>query len=395
MRWDREKRINDQDDAYEIPKNWLLIHYYEALNILFRIENALRIFVYSILKNELFDKWGDIHITNDDGNETTLQALAKKRISQIQDFGYLGYEIKCPIMHLTSGELSHIITHKTYWSYFNDYFKARKEVIENKLDEIGSVRNALAHFRVIKPEDVEVVKSNSLHLFLSIKEYINSLISYGRLVPSNSQLAWYLKLQTLEFKYGKLLFYESTDKKWIKIYLIYKCQIIEVKEVAPGYLRYKILNLESANILKSYAVLTKYITYLSEEIPFISKRGGSEPNFKKKLTFTIKETCLANNYEEIHAEYYELFTKIAEEIDMINKDHYAEGTIVKSCDVYYLRDTDKNRWNGNTDSMICKVKEDDPIEYWGEFTSGHGEFIISTHRYPWFPTDISKEESPF
>jgi hypothetical protein len=47
------------DDAVSIPKRWLYIHYYEALNILFRMENALRVFVYAILKNEYQEKWAD------------------------------------------------------------------------------------------------------------------------------------------------------------------------------------------------------------------------------------------------------------------------------------------------------------------------------------------------
>lgn len=43
----------NEDDTFDIPMRWLHIHYFEALNILFRMENALRVFVYIILKIKL------------------------------------------------------------------------------------------------------------------------------------------------------------------------------------------------------------------------------------------------------------------------------------------------------------------------------------------------------
>jgi hypothetical protein len=47
MDWHQAKQVNE---AVQIPDRWLHLHYYEALNILFRFENALRVFVYVILK---------------------------------------------------------------------------------------------------------------------------------------------------------------------------------------------------------------------------------------------------------------------------------------------------------------------------------------------------------
>ena len=90
-----------EDSSFVIPERWLHIHYYEALNILFRYENALRVLVYSVLKNEYFDEWMKCSF----GERQSILSIAKKRINQAQSFGYLGYEVSCPIMHLTSGEL--------------------------------------------------------------------------------------------------------------------------------------------------------------------------------------------------------------------------------------------------------------------------------------------------
>ena len=129
------KNVESNNDAYIVPGSWIHIHYYDALNTLFRIENALRLFVYIILKNHMFDKWADINITSDDIETTTIRSIASKRIKQSEDFGYLGYTIKGPLMHLTSGELIRIITDDSYWRYFKQYFHASKQIIKHKLDE--------------------------------------------------------------------------------------------------------------------------------------------------------------------------------------------------------------------------------------------------------------------
>ena len=52
MEW---KQSSEKDGATVIPSNWIYIHYYEALNTLFRVENSLRVFVYVVLKNIFFD----------------------------------------------------------------------------------------------------------------------------------------------------------------------------------------------------------------------------------------------------------------------------------------------------------------------------------------------------
>ena len=60
MDWQQAKQV---DGGVQIPDRWLHLHYYEALNILFRFENALRVFVYVILKREFLDEWDTAAIT--------------------------------------------------------------------------------------------------------------------------------------------------------------------------------------------------------------------------------------------------------------------------------------------------------------------------------------------
>ena len=131
------------------------------MNVLFRLENSLRVFVYIVLKNQLFGKWADISITSDDLESGTVKLIARRRLNQARNFRYLGYVISCPIMYLTSGEPIRLVMADPYWLYFKQYFRGSKDIIRNKLDEIGTIRNPLAHLRPIKLDDVEVIKQNA------------------------------------------------------------------------------------------------------------------------------------------------------------------------------------------------------------------------------------------
>lgn len=175
---DWKSAVTKDDGTVTIPERWLHLHYYEALNILFRMENALRVFVYVVLKNRFREKWPDTALQGTDEENSTVAAVAAKRIAQAKSFGYLGYA--------NSGELTRIITSETYWELFKPYFKGKKEIKKTKLDEIGTVRNALAHFRPIKYDDIELIKQNVKHAFFGIEQYLAEMIRVDRVVPTNT-----------------------------------------------------------------------------------------------------------------------------------------------------------------------------------------------------------------
>ena len=191
------KSASTKDGKVSIPDTWLFLHYYEALNILFRMENSLRVFVYVVLKNRFKEKWAETTPQTAEGEQSTITATAARRITQAKGFGYLGYEIASPLMYLNSGELIQIICSETYWSLFKPFFRGKKEIIKNKLDEIGSVRNALAHFRPLKHDDVELIKQNVKHAFLGIEQCLEEMTQTHRVVPTNTEEQWYKNLITL------------------------------------------------------------------------------------------------------------------------------------------------------------------------------------------------------
>jgi hypothetical protein len=141
---DWQSATTKDDGTVSIPSRWLHLHYYEALNILFRMENALRVFVYIVLKNRFKNKWAETALQVSDEEQSTIAVAAAKRMAQAKGFGYLGYEITSPLMYLNSGELSRLVTSDSYWEIFKPFFRGKREIIKNKLDEIGTVRNALA-----------------------------------------------------------------------------------------------------------------------------------------------------------------------------------------------------------------------------------------------------------
>ena len=50
MNWEDAEK--NKDGSVKLPYNWLLLHYYQALTVLFRIENSLRMFVYVVFEGQ-------------------------------------------------------------------------------------------------------------------------------------------------------------------------------------------------------------------------------------------------------------------------------------------------------------------------------------------------------
>src|SRR5690606_18493216 len=113
MEW--KSATTKEDNSVVIPERWLYLHYYEALNILFRMENALRVFVYVILKNKYKSKWLDAAVYTNEEKQSTIANLTAAKIDRVKGFGYLGYEINSPLMYLNSGELTRLIISSAYW----------------------------------------------------------------------------------------------------------------------------------------------------------------------------------------------------------------------------------------------------------------------------------------
>lgn len=395
MEW--EKAIKKEDKTFEIPESWLLIHYYEVLSTLFRIENALRVFVFSILKNELKEKWSGLSITSDDSQEGTIDTIARKRISQAKDFGYLGYFVSCPIMYLTTGELIRLITAENYWKYFSKYFLGSKTIMKTKLDEIVNVRNSIAHFRPIKQGDVELIKQNAAHALGAIESCIQQITSCRNVVPTNTQDDWYKELKTLGTDNSVLSLYFSDNEEWLRVELKYNCPIITKRAYTKRYVFYRLLTIISPSVLKNYCALRNNIIYLSEDTSYGRMNQDFLTDFYKHISLVISKKTINDTHKILCSQIKDLMAKISEETELIRQDNLASGNIVKAVDVHasYKETQEGNYWTYNMDELVCKVEEDSPPEFWGNTYFPTIDFISDAYKYPWMPVAIARMKLPW
>lgn len=385
-------------DAISIPKRWLHLHYYEALNILFRMENALRVFVYVILKNELQEKWAETTIHISEGEQSTIAALANRRIAQAKGFGYLGYEISSPLMHLNSGELTRLITSDAYWTLFQPYFKGKKEIIRTKLDEVGTVRNSLAHFRPIKYDDIELIKQNVKHAFVGIEECLAEMTQTYNVVPTNSEDEWYKAMITLDTDLCALQLYQSKREKWVRVEVSYSCPILTKQQYGEQYISYGILNVVSPAVVKHFHKLACLCTYMTEYVPHATMGSDFNPSFRKQVSIVFSREVVKTQFRVIQSELQNVLLKIQGESELVQKDNLARGALVES--VYALAvlrkgEGDRSYWWVDSSGLKCSFEEEHPPEYWGDIGLSRSDFIAGSNKYPWMPSDISSVEVPF
>ncbi|PKN39063.1 MAG: hypothetical protein CVU62_02375 [Deltaproteobacteria bacterium HGW-Deltaproteobacteria-2] len=394
MEWKEAK--NGDDGSISIPDNWLFLYYYEALNTLFRIENALRVFVYIVLKTQFKDDWLNLSAISDDEENTTLGKVAKQRMSQARNFGYLGYVIPCPLMYMTSGELVRLMTSEAYWKYFAAYFLGTKEVMKNKLDEIGVVRNALAHFRPIKKDDVELIKQNARHVLGKIEPCLTDIMRCANVVPTNTQDEWYTQLKTLGTESCRLSFRQSDDENWIRLTLDYKCAVIK-QQGNRRIRRHRVLQINTPAILHLLPELKGLLAYLSESVTYPSLiEDGLTLN--KSVIFLFNKNILSQNYKALKEHMESLLRFISEESELLKEDNLARGEIIRAVNVLArynkTEDEEVGYWSFTYDEMFCDVKESDPPEYWGRIGTVDVNYVTSTDDYPWMPVSVS-ESVPF
>lgn len=399
MEWKDAKEL--EKGGISIPKRWLHLHYYEAINILFRSENALRIFVYVVLKNEKQDKWQDTALQVADSEQSTIAKTAARRIEQAKGYGYLGYDITSPLMHLNSGELSRLILSDALWPLFRRYFRGKQEIIRSKLEEVSTVRNALAHFRPIKKDDIELVKQAVRHVYVGIEECLTEIMNINDIVPTNSDEIWYAGLSAVdqEFK-GDIRFYQSARDEWIRIALECPLPILPGGYSWEGYQSFKLPRIMTPAIPRLFPKLAQRCIYFAETVPYAYVDEKSTPNFTKHISVVLSHSTLRKDHELLADEIRNLSKQIDSETDLLVKDNLARGKIVAhGSAVSRKREHEQSTWwSTNTAGLMCPFAEDHPPEYWSNVVGSHissADFIAGTAKYPWMTVEVSAEESPF
>lgn len=396
MKWTDATPLPESNGVH-IPDNWLFLHYYEALSILFRIENTLRTFVYVVLKDKHKDAWRTLSIDTDDGGQTNIDAAAKRRATQDATFGYLGYFTSSPLMHLTSGELIRLVVSDAYWPLFKAYFPATKSIVQTKLEEIGNVRNALAHFRPLKPDDVQVVRQNANQVLSRVEETLARLVTAGIPVPTNTTDPWYTEIKTLSAPNIKIVFQQSDDERWISLDLEYDCPVVGQPDLHKGrsFGHCRALTILTPPMLRAARVLRENTIFASEWVGHATATDDEPPVFSKTVHFYLSRESLGVGYQPIKAELENLVRRISDETELINEDNLARGEFVRAVFMGATRSPDKTRWTFTTSNLHSPISDTDPVEYWAGKPSWGSDFLTDTESFPWMPVNVSNVSLPF
>ncbi len=388
MNWKQASHIENRN--FELPGDWLKIEYYEALNILFRIENSLRVFVFIILKNELKDNWSEQSITSDDQQTSTISAFARRRLAQDKNYAYLGFVLNSPLLHLTSGELIRIITHDSYWKYFKNYFPGSRDIMKLKLDEIGNVRNSLAHFRPIKSGDIELIKQNSIHTLSIIEKTLQDFINCPDIVPTNTEAKWYTELRTLGTEECTVSFKQSKSEEWVKLILCFNSPIFTFRKSYLGGFSITACNLKTDNILKEFLKLTQNTICVTEKLPSIwTKEPPISPIIEKEIQFTFSKNCINSQYALIKSEIEKILIQISKELALIKEDNLARGKLIEIVNTRLKKDSETEYLDLHDDPFVTELDEETPVEFFGRLNYTGRNFVTHTEIYPWMPVDIS------
>lgn len=385
-----------EDGKVKLPDTWLFTHYFDALNVLFRVENALRLFVYIVMKDQYGTKWRDIELSSEEQGKTTIGALARRRIEQGRTFGYLTYPIQSPLMHLTSGELVGLITHDSYWPIFKDFFQAARPVVTLKLQEIGTVRNALAHFRPVSPNDVEIVKLNANQMLSRVEETLSELIKCAETVPTNTEDEWYKVLHTVDSDNVKIGFSQSREESWIRLTLRYASTVVSAVPRRKTYrLRYRLTTVDVPSILFTYHCLRNQVLFATESIRNVGVKDDLSLEMEKRIGLTFGRRSLSKNYAELKKCLDTLLTQVGKETELLREDQLARGKIVSATTVTAERQQGEPPWyHVPTDALKSAAPAEELPEYWGDIFSGYN-FVSDTEYYPWMPVRICEQDIPF
>ena len=388
------------DGKIEIPSTYIYLRYYDAINVLFRVENALRMFVYIILKSNHFEHWQSLNIASDEGKDLTILAATSQRRTQDEVYGYLGFPATCPLLYLTSGELIRLIIAETNWKYFRPYFTASKEIVKTKLDEIGNVRNSLAHFRPLREEDVGLVKQNALHVLQKVEGCLKEVLECEDVVPTNLDEPWYKGLSVIGSDLCRLSFSQSHDANWIKLHLSYACRVIQATKLARSRV-YKLTTVRTPAILNLWPVIRNAVIFVNEKLPYFKIVKDEDQSFSKTITLTFAKKALADKHEEIAGAITSLLEKLNEETELVKNDHLARGRLVYAISVSaHLKSVNSDQtlsWGLDVRGLRERDDSTDAPEYLGSLDSMQTEdFITDSRRFAWMPVDVSDYDSiPF
>lgn len=339
-----KSRTTSADQAYwAVPRNWASLSHYEIYSMLYRIENALRVFVYLVLKNTMGSNW---RLAKASGVDRTIDSISKQKQDMAADFGHLAVEASHPILSLTCDELVKIIVDLGQWKYFKKYFPAKREIVQSKFEEIIQVRNHLAHFRPVNEKMSDLVRLNSEHLLPIVETYLNQAIYQEHALGSRIAEKWHRELNDLlqtETRFFRLGASQSADKEWIKITLVTSYQL-------RNYAGHRVT---LAGLLSMSPNIREAVSYVYEDSEgyranydsFIAQNAFTNlgGNDSINIPMVFSKAQLSKKCDEVRGDLERIVAALEKEYLAVEDDEHFAGDILQltsfsNRDVFYPTD---------------------------------------------------------
>lgn len=402
MKWHGPKRIAYKEyparggfgsdlGALVPPETWLRTHYFEAYNILFRVENSLRTFVYLVLKMQFGEKWQKISVLGEGPEKESVASRTKRLAAQTRKYAYLGHELACHLLLLSLGELVEIMTADMCWRHFKRFFSNNKEATLVKFYEIIAIRNALAHFRPINEQDLTTLKTNSEHLLSSVANFLNGTLNTVEPVPQMESPAWMESLQTLESSACSTRWKRSPDTGWLAFSIAWTFPVAKLPD-KPGDRDYSVLCLDTPEILRATPRLRERVSF-SYELCLDYLRFDMEemPMFGKETLVVFHRHVLEQNADDVREDLQDVLDAISSDTALLVAEPLRKGRFVK---IAHITSDPKTVDSSEYQGLCCKKLDASLPEYWGVFALAPAvkEFITGTYRFPWFTEIVANAE---
>jgi hypothetical protein len=375
---------------WDLPGEWLPMHYFEAVNCLFRIENALRLLVYIVLKSHFGEKWTDVALSTEDAQSTSIGAIARKRTANDQKCAYLGEPLTCPLMYLTAGELVGLILSEAYWKLFKRYFPGASNVMQIKLQEIAFIRNALAHFRPVTPEQVSIVKQNGTQILKKFQLEFDELVfaySSAKLRPWRSSLQVQGIPEPVSLRCSARI---SKSERWVFFNLAADAQVLKV-DTDDETCRIRLRCLDLDKFLRAFPNVRSRCVIATEESSAPRWDGDSDlPPIRKTIRLAFPNISVRSKLPQLATDLLpaELRSHAAHEL-AAPLDLFSIRTITAS---ETKSDQHPSYWVLHGHETIEHAAPSKFVENWKSIhnTMAEGDTLTALHKYPWMNTQISE-----
>jgi hypothetical protein len=313
-------------------------------------------------------------------------------------------------MYLGMGDLIRFMLNDSYWNMFKRYFHVSRDLLRTKLDEINNVRNAVAHFRSVRPEDVEVLKANTSQVLAGVESCLSQVTACREPVHSNDD--WLKALMGIGIvgEFFDLAALQSPDGRWIALVADVPCAA-EPITVHPDTGTMRVFNLDLLAILREFPVLRDSCVFASEYVRNSAVHYESYESAENNSIFTFKQLILvfsrgvlAEYSKDLLPAFEALFETIGEELGPRCGGDFAvleAPRLLRSPMVAGKRVRQKGRlvWRFSTAALLSEGAPDAPPEFWPDWIScnrgvGRSEdFVSDTLFFPWLPGPISKGRS--